>query len=366
MFRYRNKEWAKQILEKLKEFNLNLRLMHVCGTHQDTLVKFGLNSLLKEAGIEVRPGPGCPVCVTTAKEIEEAIILAKKGKLVVTFGDMFRVPGKKFSLADVKAKGMDVRVVYSISDCFSLAKELEKGKEVVFFSIGFETTAPATASAILNEPSQNFSILSAHKLIPPAMEALIKMGEMKIDGFINPGHVSTIIGERAYDFLSFYYKIPQVIAGFEPLDVLFGVYMLVMQIIKGEAKVENEYTRVVRPEGNEKAKKMMNDVFERIDCSWRGFNVIRGSGLGLKEKYSEYDARRRYEDELKEINEKYEYEDEEAESESCLCGEILRGISYPKDCPLFGKICTPYYPVGPCMVSREGSCNIMFRYGYEG
>ncbi len=200
MFRYRNEELANRIIEKLKALNLNLRLMHVCGTHQDTLVKFGLNSMLKEVGIEVRPGPGCPVCVTTAKEIEEAIILAKKGKVVATFGDMFRVPGERLSLADVKAEGFDVRMVYSITDCISIAEKTNK--DVVFFSIGFETTAPTAASVILKNPPGNFSILSAHRLIPPAMEALIKMGEMKIDGFINPGHVSTIIGERAYEFIS--------------------------------------------------------------------------------------------------------------------------------------------------------------------
>ncbi len=353
MFRYRDGELATEIVRRLKSIGRKICLMHVCGTHQDTIVRYGLHSLLKEAGVEVRPGPGCPVCVTTQREIEEAITLAMKGKTVATFGDMLRVPGRKFSLADMKAKGMDVRVVYSISDCISIAERLDK--EVIFFSIGFETTAPTTAAVILDEPPQNFSILSAHRLIPPAMEELIKMGEMKIEGFINPGHVSTIIGERAYDFISHRYKIPQVIAGFEPLDVLIAVYMLVRQIIRGEAKVENEYRRVVCPEGNEKAKEMMESVFERTDCRWRGFDVIRGSGLRLREEFSEYDARRRYEDELKEV-------EEGEEPSGCICGEILRGLSYPEDCPLFGKACTPHHPVGPCMVSREGSCNILFRY----
>jgi len=355
MFRYRNEELAKQIQEKLKDLNLNLRLMHVCGTHQDTLVKFGLNSMLKEAGIEVRPGPGCPVCVTTAKEIEEAIILAKKGKVVATFGDMFRVPGERLSLADVKAEGFDVRMVYSITDSISIAEKTNK--DVVFFSIGFETTAPTAASVILNNPPGNFSILSAHRLIPPAMEALIKMGEMKIDGFINPGHVSTIIGERAYEFISKRYKIPQVIAGFEPLDVLIGIYMLAMQIIRGEARVENEYKRVVKAEGNEKAKRIMKEVFEPIECSWRGFPVIPGSGLKLRGEFEDYDARKRYEDELSTLDIDYK------EPEGCRCGEILRGLVYPDECPLFGKACTPQHPVGACMVSKEGSCNITFRYG---
>lgn len=354
MFRYRNEELAKQILEKLKDLNLNLRLMHVCGTHQDTLVRFGLNSMLKEAGVEIRPGPGCPVCVTTAKEIEEAILLARKGKVIATFGDMFRVPGERLSLADVKAEGFDVRVVYSITDCISLAEKTNK--DVIFFSIGFETTTPGAASAISTR-STNFSILSAHRLIPPAMEALIRMGEMKIDGFINPGHVSTIIGERPYEFISKRYKMPQVIAGFEPLDVLIAVYMLAMQIIRGEAKVENEYTRVVRPEGNEKAQQTMDEVFEPFDISWRGFPVIPNSGLKLREEFEEYDARKRYEDELSTLDNEFK------EPEGCRCGEILRGLVYPDECPLFGKVCTPRHPVGPCMVSREGSCNVLLRYG---
>jgi len=303
----------------------------------------------------VRPGPGCPVCVTTAKEIEEAILLAKSGKVVATFGDMFRVPGESQSLGDVKAEGFDVRIVYSITDCISIAEKTNK--DVVFFSIGFETTTSATASAVLNNPPANFSILSAHRLIPPAMEALINMGELKIDGFINPGHVSTIIGEKAYEFISKRYKVPQVIAGFEPLDVLIGVYMLAMQIIRGEAKVENEYTRVVKPEGNEKAQHVMDEVFEPFDISWRGFPVIPNTGLKLRGEFEDYDARRRYEDELSELREDYK------EPAGCRCGEILRGLVYPDECPLFGKVCTPQHPVGPCMVSREGSCNIMLRYG---
>jgi len=311
--------------------------------------------MLKEVGVEVRPGPGCPVCVTTAKEIEEAILLAKSGKVVATFGDMFRVPGESQSLGDVKAEGFDVRIVYSITDCISIAEKTNK--DVVFFSIGFETTTSATASAVLNNPPANFSILSAHRLIPPAMEALINMGELKIDGFINPGHVSTIIGEKAYEFISKRYKVPQVIAGFEPLDVLIGVYMLAMQIIRGEAKVENEYTRVVKPEGNEKAQHVMDEVFEPFDISWRGFPVIPNTGLKLRGEFEDYDARRRYEDELSELREDYK------EPAGCRCGEILRGLVYPDECPLFGKVCTPQHPVGPCMVSREGSCNIMLRYG---
>ena len=356
MFRYQSEGLAKQIVSKLKDFNLNLRLMHVCGTHQDTLVRFGLNSMLKEAGIEVRAGPGCPVCVTTAREIEEAIALARSGKVVATFGDMFRVPGEKQSLADVKAEGYDVRMVYSITDCIAIAERTDK--DVVFFSIGFETTAPTPASVILSHPPENFSILSTHRLIPPAMEALVNMGELRIDGFIDPGHVSVIIGAEPYEFLSSRYNIPQVIAGFEPLDVLIAVYMLAMQIRSGEAKVENEYARVVKPGGNEKAKRIMNAVFEPCDVSWRGFPIIPGSGLTLRAEFADYDARKRYEDELCAV-----VCSDYKEPEGCRCGEILRGLVDPDECPLFGTTCTPQHPVGPCMVSREGCCNIMSRYG---
>ena len=355
MFTYRNEKLAQEIVAKLKALNLTLRLMHVCGTHQDTLMRYGLNSMLQEAGVDVRAGPGCPVCVTTAKEIEEAIALAHSGKVVATFGDMFRVPGETQSLAEVKADGYDVRMVYSITDCLALAAKTDK--DVVFFSIGFETTAPTPASVILSKPPENFSILSTHRLIPPAMAALLNMGELKIDGFIDPGHVSAIIGAGPYEFLSRDYHIPQVIAGFEPLDLLVAVYMLAMQIRRGEAKVENEYTRVVKPEGNEKAKRIMETVFEPCDVGWRGFPVIPGSGLTLKDEFAAYDARKRYEDDLSALPCDYK------EPEGCRCGEILRGVVEPEECPLFGTGCTPQHPIGPCMVSREGCCNIMFRYG---
>ncbi|MBN1763292.1 MAG: hydrogenase formation protein HypD [Methanomicrobia archaeon] len=355
MFTYRNEKLAQEIVAKLKALNLTLRLMHVCGTHQDTLMRYGLNSMLQEVGVDVRAGPGCPVCVTTPKEIEEAIALARSGKVVATFGDMFRVPGETQSLAEVKAEGYDVRMVYSITDCIALAAKTDK--DVVFFSIGFETTAPTPASVILSRPPENFSILSTHRLIPPAMAALLNMGELKIDGFIDPGHVSAIIGAGPYEFLSRDYHIPQVIAGFEPLDLLVAVYMLAMQIRRGEAKVENEYTRVVKREGNEKAKRIMETVFEPCDVGWRGFPVIPGSGLTLRDEFAAYDARKRYEDDLSTLPCDYK------EPEGCRCGEILRGIVDPDECPLFGTGCTPQHPIGPCMVSREGCCNIMFRYG---
>ncbi|MBU3902188.1 MAG: hydrogenase formation protein HypD [Candidatus Thermoplasmatota archaeon] len=355
MFRYRDKKLSEKIVSKLKDMKLNIRLMHVCGTHQDTLVRFGLDELLKNAGVEIKQGPGCPVCVTTPKEIEEAMLLARKDKIITVFGDMVNVPGRKYSLADMRTQGYKIKIVYSIDDALKIADKTKK--DVVFMAIGFETTAPSTASAILNNPPENFSILTCHRMIPPALKAIIEMGEVKLHGLIEPGHVSTIIGAKPYEFLSKDYGVPQVIAGFEPLDLMMGVYMLAKQIKNKKAKVEIEYKRSVRYEGNKKAMKVMKDVFELCDVAWRGFPVIKDSGLKLKNTFQHYDARKKFEDELKELN-NLEFK----EPKGCRCGEMLRGLTNPDDCPLFGKSCTPATPVGPCMVSREGNCNIMFRY----
>ena len=356
MFHLKDKDLAKKIVDDVKKKNLTLRFMHVCGTHQDTLVKNGLDILFKECGIEIRQGPGCPVCVTTPKEIEKILLLARKNKIIATFGDMINVPGEKESLRDLKEEGHDIRMVYSIEDAIKIAEE-NRDKDVVFMAIGFETTAPTTASVIITDPPPNFSILSCHRLIPPALKAIAEMGELKIDGFIEPGHVSTIIGLMPYEFISEKYKIPQVIAGFEPIDLLMGVWMLVRQIEKGEAIVENEYTRVVKREGNLKALSAINEVFRMEDSKWRGFPVILNSGMKLKKRFEEHDAEKRFEEELQEINEK-----EFSEPEGCRCGEVLRGLITSEECPLFGKACVPSKPVGPCMVSTEGSCNIEYRY----
>lgn len=355
MFRYRNKKISEKIVSKLKDMKLNIRLMHVCGTHQDTLVRFGLDDLLKNTGVEIKQGPGCPVCVTTPKEIEEAMLLARKGKTITVFGDMVKVPGRKYSLADMRTQGYKIKIVYSIDDALKIAGKTEE--DVVFMAIGFETTAPSTASALLNSPPENFSILSCHRIIPPALKAIIEMGEVKLHGLIEPGHVSTIIGAKPYEFLSKDYGVPQVIAGFEPLDLMMGVYMLAKQIKNKKAKVEIEYKRSVKYYGNKKAVEMMKDVFGTCDIAWRGFPVIKHSGLKLKNTFQSYDARKKFEDELKELN-NVEFK----EPKGCRCGEMLRGLVNPDDCPLFGKKCTPATPVGPCMVSREGNCNIMFRY----
>jgi hydrogenase expression/formation protein HypD len=289
-------------------------------------------------------------------EIEEIISLAKSGKTIATFGDMINVPGESQSLQSMKTEGFDVKTVYSIDDAVNLAKK-NIDKEIVFMAVGFETTAPLTAATIQINPPSNFSILCCHRVIPPALKAILDMGEIKIDGFIEPGHVSTIIGIHPYEFISRNYGIPQVVAGFEPIDILMGVWLLVQQIIHKKPKVENEYLRVVKSEGNIIAKKAMENVFDIKDIKWRGFPVIPNSGLILKNKFEKYDARIKYKDDLKEIkNKKFD------EPIGCRCGDVLRGIISSKDCPLFGNKCKPNSPVGPCMVSIEGSCNIEYRY----
>lgn len=356
MFSLKDKQLAEDIVSRIKKLDVNLKFMHVCGTHQDTLVKHGLDVLLRKCGIEIGQGPGCPVCVTTTKEIEEMLLLARNGKTVATFGDMMRVPGEKHSLQSMKAEGFDVRTVYSIEDAVSIA-EKNKDKEVVFMAVGFETTAPTTASVLLKNPPSNFSVFSCHRLIPPALKAILDMGEIKIDGLIQPGHVSTIIGTKPYEFISKEYNVPQVVAGFEPLDLLMGVWLLVEQIEHRTATVKNEYTRAVHENGNVKAKKVIDEVFELVDKKWRGFPVIPKSSLDLRRRFEEYDARKKYEDELEELKDK-----EFREPKGCKCGELLRGLLTPQDCPLFGKQCKPDSPVGPCMVSIEGSCNIEYRY----
>jgi hydrogenase expression/formation protein HypD len=356
VFSLKDKKLAENIVSKIKKADIKLKFMHVCGTHQDTLVKHGLDSLLKKCGIEIGQGPGCPVCVTTPKEIEEMLVLARSRKIVTSFGDMMNVPGEHFSLRNIKAEGHDVRTVYGIEDAVKIAEESPE-KEVVFMAVGFETTAPTTASVLYSNPPDNFSILCCHRTIPQALKAIIEMGEVKIDGLIEPGHVSTIIGTKPYEFLSKDYKVPQVVAGFEPIDILMGCWMLVEQIKNNKPLVQNEYKRVVHPEGNIKAKKILNEVFEPCDIKWRGFPIIKYSGLKLKNKFEDFDARKKFEDILKDVQNKKFHE-----PEGCRCGELLRGLVTPFDCPLFGQACTPETPVGPCMVSIEGSCNIEYRY----
>lgn len=359
-FKLRDKGTARKALDAIDSLKVDIKVMHVCGTHQDTLVRSGIESMLKEVGVSIRQGPGCPVCVTTGNEIEEAIHLARRGKVIASFGDMVKVPGKDMNLAQVRSSGGDVRIVYSPDDVKKMAKA-EKDREFVFLGIGFETTAPTTSALIMDEDlPENVSVMSYHRTVPPALRFIAEAGEIRLDGLIEPGHVSMIIGEEPYRFLSREFGMPQVIAGFEPLDLIMGCLEIAKQKSGSRAELTNLYSRVVKPEGNVAALKAMDETFDPVDVPWRGFPVIPGSGLAISTKYQDRDARKRFEDELDEIKDL-----EIPEPAGCRCGEVLRGLIDPTECPLFGKGCAPNTPVGPCMVSREGSCNILHRWGKD-
>lgn len=355
MFKYRDEETAKKVLTAIKDTGIESKFMHVCGTHQDTIVRFGLEEMLLDVGVEICQGPGCPVCVTTSKEIADAITLARNGVTITAFGDMMRVPTTIGSLFDAKADGADVRIVYSIEDAVRMASE--QTKPLVFVSVGFETTAPSTCVPLSkgNLP-ENFSIYSCHRICPPILEAIFNMGETKMNGMIMPGHVAVITGTRAFSPFSENYKMPQVVAGFEPLDILMASYMLTKQIEEGRAEVENEYTRLVKEDGNPIARKLMDDTFDAVDREWRGFPVIPKSALTLKSKFAKHDATVVHADILSTTPEV------EAEAAGCRCGEVLRGLIRSEDCPMFGTACKPMSPKGPCMVSEEGNCSIAYRF----
>ena len=354
MFKLRDEATAKKILDKIKAMNVDYKFMHVCGTHQDTMVRFGIDAMLKDVGVEIKQGPGCPVCVTTSKEIADAITLARNGITVTAFGDMMRVPTTIGTLNDAKADGADVRIVYSIEDAVRMAKEQKK--DLVFVSVGFETTAPSTCVPLQKEVPENFSIYSCHRICPPVLETILSLGESKVQGFVQPGHVAVITGLGMFQDLADKYHLPQVVSGFEPLDLLMSAYMLCKQLKEGRAEVENEYTRLVKPEGNVKARKLMEETFDPVDRAWRGFPVIKKSALALKEKYSYCDATKVHEDILAKTPEV------DAEARGCRCGDVLRGLISSEECPMFGKGCKPMSPMGPCMVSSEGGCNIAFRF----
>jgi hydrogenase expression/formation protein HypD len=329
-----------------------VKFMHVCGTHEQSIVQYGLRSLLPE-NVEIIAGPGCPVCITPQSDIDAAVFLAHQGMTVTTFGDMYRVPSTE-SLSDAKSKGADIRIIYSISNALDLACK-NPHKEIVHFGIGFETTAPTTALAIQDGP-ENFSILCSHRLIPPALLYLLGLGEIDIQGFIDPGHVSAIIGTRPYDVISSSFKVPQVVAGFGAEDILISITMLLNQLKEHRYEVENQYTRVVKSEGNVVAQRVMKDTFDIVHGEWRALPIIPDSGYEIRKKYQNKNARKKFEDLLS------DFEPISHQPPGCRCGEVLRGLVYPEECPLFKTACTPATPVGPCMVSREGSCNIKYRF----
>jgi len=344
------KDMAKTLLDRIEKLATPVKIMHVCGSHEHTIMEYGIRSLLPDE-VEIVAGPGCPVCVVPSREIDECLELVEKGVTVTTFGDMLRVPGSNGSLAEAKADGADVRVVYGIPNAVEIAKK--EDNDVVFMSAGFETTAPTTASEILNKPPENFSILSCHRLIPPALDYLINSGETNLNALIEPGHVCTILGTEPFEKFSTDYNIPQAVAGFNPLDILMSVYMILRQIDKGEARIDNEYKRAVKDEGNVIGKEMMDEVFHVESREWRGFPKIPNSILELNDEFSDYNAREIYDIEVKDVKEA---------PKGCICGPILRGLATPEDCTLFRKACNPMHPIGACMVSKEGTCNIAHRY----
>jgi len=329
-----------------------VKICHVCGTHEWAISHYGLRALLPES-VDVIAGPGCPVCIIPSAEIDEAIKLTlEKNVTVATFGDLVRVPASELSLQDARARGGDVRVVYSVSDAVKMA-EKEPSRDFVFFAAGFETTAPSTAVEVLKKPPRNLSFLVSHRLIPPAMELLLGIGDLHIDGFIAPGHVSTIIGMKPYEMFPQAYRMPTVVAGFEPLDVLFAVSMLLQQISHAEAKLENEYSRVVAWDGNVKAQKLIAQVFDVVDGNWRGLGRVPASALALKGEYREYDARSKYNVKVVGARDLLP---------GCLCHLVMIGKIKPPECSLYMKQCTPQTPKGACMVSIEGTCRIWAKH----
>ncbi len=344
------KEMADTLIKRINDLATPVKIMHVCGSHEHTIMEHGIRSLLPPE-VEIVAGPGCPVCVVPSREIDECLQLIEKGVTVTTFGDMLRVPGSNGSLAEAKAEGADVRVVYGIPNAVEIAEKLDN--DVVFMSAGFETTAPATASELLKKPPENFSIISCHRLIPPALDFLINSGETNLNALIQPGHVCTILGTEPFEKFSTEYGIPQAVAGFNPLDILMSVYMILRQIDNGTPRIDNEYKRAVRTEGNVIGKEMMEEVFHVESREWRGFPKIPNSVLDVNDEFSQWDARKKYDIEVKDVTEA---------PKGCICGPILRGMAKPTDCKLFRKACNPMHPIGACMVSKEGTCNIAHRY----
>jgi hydrogenase expression/formation protein HypD len=330
-------------------------IMEVCGGQTHTIVKYGIDKVIPDC-IELVHGPGCPVCVTSLEMIDRAHAIAVRPEVIFcSFGDMLRVPGSRGDLLQLKSQGADIRIVYSPLDAVNLAAA-NPDRQVVFFAIGFETTAPPNAMAVWmahKRKLKNFSVLVSHVLVPPAMSAILEAPGNRVQGFLGPGHVCTVMGCGEYPPIAERYRVPIVITGFEPVDMLEGIYMTVKQLEAGEAKVENQYGRAVRYEGNAESKKLIEEVFEVTDRKWRGVGLIPASGYQLREKYRDHDAERRFE--VGWISTE--------ESTECISGEILRGMKKPHDCPAFGVRCTPQSPLGATMVSSEGACAAYYAYG---
>jgi hydrogenase expression/formation protein HypD len=331
-------------------------VMHVCGSHEQAIARYGLRAAFPEA-LDVIMGPGCPVCITDVPEVDEAVALARQGVRVATYGDMLRVPGTAQSLGDTQADGGRVDVVYSVSHAVELARQTDE--EIVFFASGFETTAVATAAVIAAGPPENFSVLSAHKYIPPVMEIVAEMPETRIEGFLAAGHAATITGWGVFEPFVARHGLPVVVAGFEPLDILAGLLRLVEIIAEGRPRVENAFPRCVTKEGNRAAQAMLWKVFRPVGGRWRGIAHVPNGNLRLRDEWAHLDARRRFDIDLASL---WTAAPPKLVAQ-CRCGDIMAGIASPHDCALFGKECSPDDPVGACMVSTEGTCRIWHQYG---
>jgi hydrogenase expression/formation protein HypD len=331
-------------------------VMHVCGSHEQSIAKFGLRAILPR-DLNVIMGPGCPVCVTDVPEVDEAIVLAQDGVRIATYGDMLKVPGSVYSLADAQARGARVDVVYSAAQAAELARDTTE--DVVFFASGFETTAVATAAVVLADPPANFSVLSAHKYIPPVMEIVAEMPDTRVEGFLAAGHAATITGSAIFERFVGRHKIPVVVAGFEPLDILGGLVKLVELVRDRTPRVENMFPRCVTREGNKNAQEALWRVFRTVGGNWRGIAHVPNGNLRLRDEFSGVDARKKYRIDVRRLWTRAP----SVLTQRCLCGTIMAGTASPHDCPLFGKECVPDSPVGACMVSSEGTCKIWYQYG---
>ena len=352
---YRDRKTALRYIDELRHsVGSQWSIMEVCGGQTHAIIKYGIDQRLDDK-VRLMHGPGCPVCVTPVELIEKALTIASREDVIFcSFGDMLRVPSSGRDLLSVKADGGDVRAVYSPNEVLKIARD-NPSREVVLFAIGFETTAPANAVTIQGAARMrldNFSALAAQVLIPPAMDLILQDGDNHIDGFLAAGHVCTIMGYKEYEALSSRYNIPIVVTGFEPLDILQGILMVVRQLESGKAVVENQYTRAVRREGNPEAQKIIRQVFKVVDRRWRGFGLIPASGLGLREEYASFDAEKRFGTAEITVDEGTE----------CISGQILRGLKKPFDCPAFARSCKPETPLGPTMVSAEGACSAYYSY----
>jgi hydrogenase expression/formation protein HypD len=356
---FRDPQLAGRLISQIRSAaNGPVQIMEFCGGHTHAIMRYGIRQALAP-GVRLMSGPGCPVCVTADSDIDAAIALAHLPHVTVaTFGDMIRVPGTRSSLQEARAQGAEVRIVYSALDALDLARQ-DSRRSVVMLGIGFETTAPTVAASLLQAREngiRNYYVYSMHKLTPPAMCAILDAGEVRVDAVIGPGHVTAITGWRAWDFVPDMYGIPCAVSGFEPLDILQAVALLVRAHRTGQPSVANAYSRSVTADGNQVAQALMAQVFQIAPADWRGLGEIPASGLALRSEYAAHDARLKFDLPLPAA-------EPDAQHQACRCGDVLRGLIEPPECPLFGRGCTPERPIGPCMVSAEGSCAAHFHYG---